>query len=1211
MKRIVRKQVFTAAVLLALGATEVVYGTTTALNEGERYTDWDKPLNLINVEGAYQEGYTGKGITIGINDSPFNLTHLHQALTKSGDEGAVHALGGVHIQVVARDLWDDELGNPEVNYTYIDTPIPLEHFDGKIYPSHGMMVAGVAAGKYIAKEIPHGVAYNASILGTSFGVGDVVKDSDGSYAWTSDEERFTSQLREYLTHPDIKIINMSWGDIRDLDTVPWVALQTPSRVFTTKLQEELANNDKLIVVSAGNSGMPALALEHQLSLKGSVGDTHRLSVGALDNGRVNKEIIDGETVYKTTTGNILTFFSNWAKYGEDSFVVAPGWLVSVPSTESATTYKEENGTSFSAPLTTGVAALVQEAYPYLSAKQIGDVILSTANKHIIQVEQGDLYNFSYSGRPWRGLDSDLSQPAPAVFIFTIGFLKSAPATEDEVYADVEMALRKFTGSPNAQWIVDLIKRQQSLSADGKLRPYSVRVFYDVPLEEIIGQGIVDGTKAVHGPGALNARRLEKADLKEQGYTIGGTESRQFLYSVVVTGTPVSERDGRVSEWSNDIREIREGYISPTSSQEDLQARYKYYKQFGTISNETPWTGKWFTTKGDDEFWNYMVDHYTNQFIAYEKVNTDLYIDNYNRVVAERMADNVPVGLYKMGASPLKLTGKNTYTGSTVVAEGDLIITKNRYTGKMGSVSGDAQTEKRGRLVGDGRVGGALINKASVLPGLPEAYMLTEDVGRPQLGTLTVGRYVGRPGSTIEVLVNAHNAADTGKLHVIGEAELTPSVVTLTGAPIIYEYPIITAAHIDGLPIYKEENGRSVADMAFRKLSVYDRPVTSGEISRTVDSDQVVGGLMVSAPGETEVVLKAEKADQLYALGSEEHNRVTAMMAVVDSAATEKNQAIVALKLPLTGSKIEEGFYRLNRQSGQALERSVRGEASLSLAAALTGRTLFSDLLQARQQEIKGETLWGQYVRDRSSYGSYTLGGSTVALGADTAVSSTWRVGAFGAYSTDRLERSGSGHSKYGGIYGLYTRGRHNGEVYSLLGRTSHDITTRLDFPVAYMSRDRIKGSLWEVGAQYRYNLHNQEGVSWGPYGRLKMTKLHQDGYVQAPGLFAKTVDGLSDSYADVEGGMMYSKATGTQSYGGRLGYRRVLTGYAPDVTARFSVLPSYEFHHRARFDRDFLVASVYGTYQISPMWSLNGQIDWYQGRRDSYRSGHVQLVYAW
>ena len=44
------------------------------------------------------------------------------------------------------------------------------------------------------------------------------------------------------------------------------------------------------------------------------------------------------------------------------------------------------GTSQAAPLVTGVGALVQQAFPYLGGKQIGDVLLSTANNQIVATD---------------------------------------------------------------------------------------------------------------------------------------------------------------------------------------------------------------------------------------------------------------------------------------------------------------------------------------------------------------------------------------------------------------------------------------------------------------------------------------------------------------------------------------------------------------------------------------------------------------------------------------------------------------------------------------------------------------------------------------------------------------------------------------------------------------------------------------------------------
>ena len=49
-------------------------------------------------------------------------------------------------------------------------------------------------------------------------------------------------------------------------------------------------------------------------------------------------------------------------------------------------YIKDSGTSLAAPLVTGVGGLVQEAFPYLGGKQIGDILLSTANNQIVNTD---------------------------------------------------------------------------------------------------------------------------------------------------------------------------------------------------------------------------------------------------------------------------------------------------------------------------------------------------------------------------------------------------------------------------------------------------------------------------------------------------------------------------------------------------------------------------------------------------------------------------------------------------------------------------------------------------------------------------------------------------------------------------------------------------------------------------------------------------------
>ncbi len=50
----------------------------------------------------------------------------------------------------------------------------------------------------------------------------------------------------------------------------------------------------------------------------------------------------------------------------------------------------------------------------------------------------------------------------------------------------------------------------------------VNAYYNVPLDVIFGQGIVDAGKAVNGLGAINVRRLDNSDISSD-YTVQGNK----------------------------------------------------------------------------------------------------------------------------------------------------------------------------------------------------------------------------------------------------------------------------------------------------------------------------------------------------------------------------------------------------------------------------------------------------------------------------------------------------------------------------------------------------------------------------------------------------------------------------------------------------------------------------------------------------------------
>jgi cell wall-associated protease len=67
-------------------------------------------------------------------------------------------------------------------------------------------------------------------------------------------------------------------------------------------------------------------------------------------------------------------FSNYGKKNVDLF--APGYKVTSVTTDAE--LDTEDGTSFSAPIVTGIAALILEYYPNLSAAQVKEAILKSA-----------------------------------------------------------------------------------------------------------------------------------------------------------------------------------------------------------------------------------------------------------------------------------------------------------------------------------------------------------------------------------------------------------------------------------------------------------------------------------------------------------------------------------------------------------------------------------------------------------------------------------------------------------------------------------------------------------------------------------------------------------------------------------------------------------------------------------------------------------------
>lgn len=93
------------------------------------------------------------------------------------------------------------------------------------------------------------------------------------------------------------------------------------------------------------------------------------------NGKQAENFIDIGALHWKQGDNMVADFSNYGKRTVDVF--APG--VDIYSTAPENEYKNASGTSMACPVTAGVAAVLKAYFPHLTATQIKDILLKSAN----------------------------------------------------------------------------------------------------------------------------------------------------------------------------------------------------------------------------------------------------------------------------------------------------------------------------------------------------------------------------------------------------------------------------------------------------------------------------------------------------------------------------------------------------------------------------------------------------------------------------------------------------------------------------------------------------------------------------------------------------------------------------------------------------------------------------------------------------------------
>ncbi len=351
------KQVFRHVMLLLI-ATSNAYADSYS----DEY-DAQAGLALINAQVAYDRGYTGAGIVVGVSDSGIAINHPEFI---GRDFEFVRYFG--ENTLPKGDYWGDLLNK----YVF-----PIDDPSG-----HGSHVSGIIAASRDGVGM-HGVAYDAKLVVA--GIGDVS-------GWVNPSG---DAFYPHLIMSGARIINNSWGSGSISDMPPE---NLTLEKLTLEVKElginEVLKTGTLLVFATGNDNANQPSIQAALPYYFPELTANWVAVNALT--------LDGK---ESSYGNECGVAKNWciSAPGGDvidnfptSFINNGVFSVNVPGSlddsinalyhdfypnvfpEAGGNYTRMSGTSMAAPIVSGALAVILQAFPYMTMEQVKLTMFTTA-----------------------------------------------------------------------------------------------------------------------------------------------------------------------------------------------------------------------------------------------------------------------------------------------------------------------------------------------------------------------------------------------------------------------------------------------------------------------------------------------------------------------------------------------------------------------------------------------------------------------------------------------------------------------------------------------------------------------------------------------------------------------------------------------------------------------------------------------------------------
>ncbi len=254
-----------------------------------------------------------------------------------------------HVDYYLNKEYDDRMVQQDDPFSILDISYGnniVNNNLGQLY--HGTLVSGILAAKRSNTIGIDGITNKAIIMPLCISVNGDEHDKDIALA-----------IR-YAVDNGAKIINMSSSKHFSLHQ-EWV----------TEALEYANKKDVLFIMSAGNNNKNLDLTKNRIHPSPSTRNGQSLD---------NFILVGGSG--KKADAYLKASFSNYGKNTVDIF--APS--IDMYTTNINNNYKKDSGTSFAAPIVSGVAALIRSYYPSLSAAAVKDILMQSGTAYHINVE---------------------------------------------------------------------------------------------------------------------------------------------------------------------------------------------------------------------------------------------------------------------------------------------------------------------------------------------------------------------------------------------------------------------------------------------------------------------------------------------------------------------------------------------------------------------------------------------------------------------------------------------------------------------------------------------------------------------------------------------------------------------------------------------------------------------------------------------------------